>query len=64
MAQILLKDAFWDAIYETFFRMGEFWNFLDLKKNKNLSKSVGRRGIEDRKLKFGMNMLCALLVKT
>jgi hypothetical protein len=26
MAQILVKDAFRDALFGTFFRIGKFWN--------------------------------------
>jgi hypothetical protein len=42
MAQILLKDLFWDALFGTYLRIGNFRNFLEKTEIylKNGQKSV------------------------
>jgi hypothetical protein len=61
MTQNLVNDAFWDALFGTFFRIGKLRCFQEnpeiyLKKGQKNSKSICWVGAGG--LKFCMNMLC------
>jgi hypothetical protein len=60
MTQILVKDVFWDALFGTQFRIGNFWNSLEKTEIylKNGQKFVEVHLGQARELKFCMNMLC------
>ena len=59
-AEIFRKDAYWEALIRTFFKISKFQNFLkkilkiSWKTVKNLPKSVWERA---RELKFDMDVL-------